>query len=220
MSLLTEDVTAQLKEEFAKLVNPVRLAVFFQALEDPESEQVKRLVEELAALEPKLSAEPVNFVLDKERCEALGVARTPAIAILGAEKDYGIRFYGLPTGYEFGSLVDAILLVSSGESGLSEETKAALKDVAKDVHIQVFSTPTCPYCPRATRLAWQFAMESERLSADGVEVTGFPDLARRYEVRGVPKTVVGETAEFVGAGPEAMLLSHVQRAALGSGLVV
>jgi glutaredoxin-like protein len=220
MAMIADDVASQIKGEFSSLVNPVRIVVFFQALEDPESEQVKRLVEELAALDPRLSAEAVNFVLDKERVDALGVTRTPAVAVLGADKDYGIRFYGLPTGYEFGSLIDAILLVSSGESGLSDETKAALKDVAKPVHIQVFSTPTCPYCPRATRLAWQFAMESDKLTADGVEVTGFPELARRYQVRGVPKTVVGETAEFVGAGPEAMLLSHVQRATEGSGLVV
>lgn len=142
MSLLNEDVTLQLKEEFARLTNPVRLAVAFQTLEDPESEQVKRLVEELVALDPKLSAEPLNFVLDKERCEGLGLARTPAVAVLGADKDYGVRFYGLPTGYEFGSLVDAVLLVSSGESGLSDETKLALKSVEKPVHIQVFSTPT------------------------------------------------------------------------------
>lgn len=142
MSLITEDVAAQLKEEFENLVNPVRLVVFFQALENPESEQVKRLTEELAALDPKLSVEAANFVLDKERAEALGIARTPAIAILGADKDYGIRFYGLPTGYEFGSLVDAILLVSSGSSGLSEKTKSALAAIDKPTHIQVFSTPT------------------------------------------------------------------------------
>ena len=142
MSLITEDVAVQLKEEFENLVNPVRLVVFFQALENPESEQVKRLTEELAALHPKLSVEAANFVLDKERAEALGIARTPAIAILGADKDYGIRFYGLPTGYEFGSLVDAILLVSSGSSGLSAETKTALAAIDKPTHIQVFSTPT------------------------------------------------------------------------------
>jgi alkyl hydroperoxide reductase subunit AhpF len=142
MPLLTEDVVEQLKEEFAGLVNPVRLVVFFQALADPESEQVKTLVEELAALDPKLSTEALNFVLDKERAESLAIARTPAIAVLGAEKDYGIRLYGLPTGYEFGTLVDAILLVSSGESGLSDATRAALADLPRPVHIQVFSTPT------------------------------------------------------------------------------
>ena len=75
MPLITEDVAADLKVEFAKLKNPVRLAVFSQALADPESEQVKRLVEELGALDPKLTAEGYNFVLDKEKAEALGIAR-------------------------------------------------------------------------------------------------------------------------------------------------
>ena len=142
MPLMTEEVASQLKDEFAQLVNPVRLAVFSQALADPESEQVRRLVEELVAIDPRLSLESWNFVLDKEKVEALGIARTPAIAVMGAEKDYGIRFYGLPSGYEFGSLVEAILDVSRGDSGLSEETRAGLKDLARPVHVQVFSTPT------------------------------------------------------------------------------
>jgi hypothetical protein len=55
-------------------------------------------------------------------------------------------------------------------------------------------------------------MESDQITADGVEVTGFPDLAQRYRVSSVPKTVVGDAAEFVGAGPESMLLGHVQQA--------
>jgi alkyl hydroperoxide reductase subunit AhpF len=142
MPLLTEEVGSQLKNEFAQLVSPVRLAVFSQALADPESEQVRRLLEELVAIDPRLSLESYNFVLDKERVEALGIARTPAIAVMGAEKDYGIRFYGLPSGYEFGSLVEAILDVSRGDSGLSEETRAGLKDLPRPVHLQVFSTPT------------------------------------------------------------------------------
>lgn len=142
MPLLDEDVTSQLKEEFAKLANPVRLVVFSQALADPESEEVKRLIEELGALDAKLSVEAVNYVLDKEKAEAMGIARTPAVAVLGPDQDYGIRFYGIPGGYEFGSLVDTILLVSSAESGLSAETKSALATLERPVHIQVFSTPT------------------------------------------------------------------------------
>lgn len=70
------------------------------------------------------------------------------------------------------------------------------------------------------RLAYQFAIESARITADGVEVTGFPELARKYRISGVPKTVVGETFEFVGAGPEAMLLEHVQKAAQVPGKLV
>jgi len=108
----------------------------------PESEQVKRLVEELANVDSRITAESYNFVLDKEKVESLGIRRSPAIAVMGAEKDYGIRMYGLPSGYEFGTLVEAILDVSSGDSGLSDPTRAALKEIMKPVHVQVFSTPT------------------------------------------------------------------------------
>jgi alkyl hydroperoxide reductase subunit AhpF len=142
MTLLRDDVVAQLKGEFQKLTNPVRLVVFSQAMADPESEQVSRLVGELAALDDRLTAEPANFVLDQERVQQLKVARTPAIAVLGQTQDHGVRFYGLPSGYEFGTLVDAILDVSSGDSGLSETTRAALAQLARPVHVQVFSTPT------------------------------------------------------------------------------
>ena len=142
MALITDDVAAQLREEFAKLKEPVRLAVFSQALADPESEQVRRLVEELAALDPRITAESYNFVLDTAKVEELAIQRIPAIAVLGAEKDHGIRMYGLPSGYEFGTLVDAILDVSSGDSGLKEATRTALAEIASPVHLQVFSTPT------------------------------------------------------------------------------
>jgi alkyl hydroperoxide reductase subunit AhpF len=142
MALISDEVVTQLKEEFQRLKEPVRLVVFFQTLADSESEQVKRLVEELGQVDPRIQVESCNFILDKDRVEALGIQRIPAIAILGAEKDYGIRMYGLPSGYEFGSLVEAILDVSSGDSGLGAETRAALAALDKPVHLQVFSTPT------------------------------------------------------------------------------
>jgi alkyl hydroperoxide reductase subunit AhpF len=142
MALISDDVASQLKTEFESLENPVRLAVFSQTLADPNSEQVRRLVEELGALHPKLSVESYNYVLDKDKAEAMGIARIPAIAVLGAEKDYGIRMYGMPSGYEFGSLIDAILDVSAGESQLQPATREALAALDKPVHVQVFSTPT------------------------------------------------------------------------------
>jgi len=142
MALLTEEVTGELREAFAGLVNPVRLVVFSQALAEPLSEEVRHLVEELAGLDERLSAESRNFVIDGERAKELGIERIPAIAVLGETQDYGVRFYGLPTGYEFGSLVEAILDVSRGSSGLSDETRAGLAALDKDVRVRVFSTPT------------------------------------------------------------------------------
>jgi glutaredoxin-like protein len=212
MALIDDTVAGQLKQELARLVHPVRLAVFSQALADPDSEQVRRLVEELAALDERLTAESYNFVLDEEKARGLGIARIPAIAILGPDRDHGIRFYGLPTGYEFGTLIDGILDVSSGDSGLEPATREALAALENPVHLQVFTTPTCGYCPAAVRLAFRFALETDKVTADGIEVTGFPDLVQRYRLSGVPKTVVGDLSEFVGAQPEALLLDHVQKA--------
>ena len=140
--LIRDEVAQQLRQEFAGLVSPVRLAVFSQALADPESEQVKRLMEELAAIEPRIAVESYNYVLDTARVQELGIKRTPGLAILGQDKDYGVRFYGLPSGYEFGTLIDAILDVSSGVSHLQDATKQALAEMKGSVHLQVFSTPT------------------------------------------------------------------------------
>jgi alkyl hydroperoxide reductase subunit AhpF len=142
MSLLTDEVTAELREAFSGLVNPVRLVVFSQALAEPISEEVRRLVEELAALDERLSAESRNFVLDQERVAELGIERIPAIAVLGEAQDHGVRFYGLPTGYEFGSLVESIVDVSRGSSLLADETRAGLAALDKDLRLRVFSTPT------------------------------------------------------------------------------
>jgi alkyl hydroperoxide reductase subunit AhpF len=142
MSLLTEEVTAELREAFTGLADPVRLAVFSQALAEPISEEVRRLVEELAGLDERLSVESCNFVLNQERASELGIERIPAIAVLGAETDYGVRFYGLPAGYEFGSLVEMILDVSRGPGALAEETRQGLAELASDVRVRVFSTPT------------------------------------------------------------------------------
>jgi alkyl hydroperoxide reductase subunit AhpF len=142
MPLLADEVTGELREVFQQLVEPVRLVVFSQALADPDSEEVRRLVEELVGLDERLSAEARNFVLDPERVAELGIERIPAIAVLGADKDPGVRFYGLPTGYEFGSLVTAILDVSRGASVLQPETRAELEALGTDVRLRVFSTPT------------------------------------------------------------------------------
>lgn len=56
------------------------------------------------------------------------------------------------------------------------------------------------------------AVESRHVTADVIEAMEFPDLSQRYGVRGVPKTVINETTEFVGALPEAQYLAHVREA--------
>jgi len=129
------------KEFAAKLVGPVKLVMVTQEHECQFCKETREIVEELAALSDKITAEVYDFVADKDAIAPYGIDKIPAIAIIGA-KDYGIRLYGIPSGYEFSSLIQTILMVSSGESGLKDATKKALAELQKDLHIQVFGTPT------------------------------------------------------------------------------
>jgi len=62
------------------------------------------------------------------------------------------------------------------------------------------------------RLAHKMAIANSHIVADVVEVSEFPDLAQRYMVRGVPKTVINDSVEFLGNVPEATFVEHIQRA--------
>ena len=173
--------------------------------------ETRELVTEVSSLSDKIEMVVYDFTADKERADEYQVDKIPAIIPLGKE-DYGIRFFGIPSGYEYGSLIEAILDVSKGQTSLSQITKDAVKKIDQDVHIQVFVTPTCPYCNLAVRLGHQFAIESPRIKADMVESTEFPHLAHKYDVFGVPKTVINEKISIEGAVPEESFLKHVQKA--------
>jgi len=99
--------------------------------------------------------------------------------------------------------------VSSGTTDLSEKTKAILADVKSPVHIQVFVTLTCPHCPAAAAIAVKLAVESDMISADVIDAGEFPTLAQKYTVIGVPKIVINEKVEFVGAFNEDLFAEHV-----------
>jgi len=211
MPLLKEADREILRQEFAALKNPVKLVMFTQTLECQFCAETRQICEEVAALSDQITLEVYNFVTDAEAVKAYQVDKIPAIAIVG-DKDYGIRFYGIPSGYEFSSLVEDIKMVGSGESGLLPKTKEFLQGLTRPVHLQVFVTPTCPYCPRAVRLAHQMAMASDLVRGDAVEAIEFPHLAQRYQVHGVPRTVINDTTALEGAMPEGAVLQAIQKA--------
>jgi glutaredoxin-like protein len=221
MAIIGEQDRLTLSDLFARgLAQPVKLVLFTQrqspliipGVQACElCEQSEQLVKEVAEHSDKLSAEIYDFSRDEESAKAYGVDKIPGIALIGA-KDYGVRFYGFPGGYEFSALIEAIMDVSRGNTGLATEVKEQLQALSQDVHIQVFSTPTCPYCSRAVRIAHQMAVESDHVCADAIEATEFPDLVDRYAIRGVPKIVLNETRGFEGALPAAAFLRRVLEA--------
>jgi alkyl hydroperoxide reductase subunit AhpF len=141
MPILSPSDAARVREMLADLPGPVRLVFFTQSLNCETCEPAKQILGELAELSGHITVEEHNFALEGALAADLGIDRVPAIAVMGAQ-DYGIRFFGIPSGYEFMSLLDAIQMVSAGDSGLQEATRATLAGLPSPLALQVFVTPT------------------------------------------------------------------------------
>lgn len=209
MKKINKKVAKSLEGIFKGLKKEVTLKYFTQSMECTFCQETRELLEEVAELSDKIRLQVFDFEKDKTEVEQYKVDKIPAIVMMD-EKDYGIKFYGIPAGYEFTSLIEAIKLISGGETMLSAEGKKFLDGLEKEVHLQVFVTPTCPYCPPAVVLAHQMAYYSPKVRADMVEATEFPQLAVKYNVMGVPRTVINGTAFIEGAAPENMLIEKIK----------
>jgi alkyl hydroperoxide reductase subunit AhpF len=141
MSLLREQDAIEVRERLKSMLSPVRLVHFTQELNLEYGRETKQLLEELSGLSDQLKLEIHNFLLEKDQAAEYGIDMVPATVVCKG-KGPGIRFYGLPAGYEFASLLDAILMVSQGDSGLSVESREKLAALTQPLHLQVFVTPT------------------------------------------------------------------------------
>lgn len=209
MSLIPNEHREHIRSELdEKMEKPVKLIMFTQEIECKFCAETRQLIQEMAALNEKIQVEIYDFVANSEKAKEYGVDKVPAIVIVG-EKDYGVRFYGLPHGYEFQTLIEVLTNVSKGKTDLSDKTKEMLKEIKTPVHIQVFVTLTCPYCPTVASIAHKFAIENDLIKADVIDAGEFPHLGHKYGIMGVPKTVINEKIEFVGVLPEDLFLEHI-----------
>lgn len=216
MPVLNPSLQRQLRDALAALTTPVTLVVFTDSQGDKITcdicEDTRQLVEELAWVsDGKIIAEVRDLIRDPEQARTFGVDKAPAVVVLEGEtrKDHGIRFFGIPSGYEFGTLIEDIKMVSGGTSGLQPETLDALSRLDAPVHLEVYVTPTCPYCPRAVLLAHQLAFASDLVTADMIDASEFPEQAERHQVYRVPRTVINGFAHIEGAVPEETLVTEL-----------
>ena len=207
--LIPEEHREHTRAEFnEKLENPVRLIVFTQQIECKFCLETRQLAQDLALLNNKITAEVYDFVSNADKVVEFGIERIPALVIVGL-KDYGIRFYGFPYGFEFQTLIESIVNVSRGRTDLSDQIKQRLTEVKAPAHIKIFVTLTCPHCSAAAIPAEKFAIENSMIKVDIIDAGEFPDLALKYMIVGVPKTVINEKVDFVGALPEDLFIEHI-----------
>jgi len=216
--VLNDQIVKQIEEAFNDVQEPVQVLFFGSKDNCDYCNESKQLLEEVTSINDKVELSVYDIQENADVAKQYNVTNAPGIVIAAKDNaeitNLGIQFSGIPSGHEFSTLISDILIVSKRESGLDEKTREFLKNLDKPLHLQVFVTPTCPYCPRAVLLAHQMAMENpQMIRAEGVEATEFPDLANQFNVRGVPQTVINAGAGMVvGAVPEQNLLAEIMRA--------
>lgn len=152
MALLREEDAAKLREIFdERLKGDVTLVHYTQiagklivpgAATCPACKDTRELLQELADTNDHITLELHDFAAEVDQAAKVGVEKIPATLVTSAASDGRVRYFGVPSGYEFASLIEDIIDVGSGTSELAAETEEALKGLQKDVHIQVFVTPT------------------------------------------------------------------------------
>jgi glutaredoxin-like protein len=216
--VLDPQITKQIQQAFSDIQEPVQVLLFTSKASCDYCNETQQLLEEVIALHDKVELSVYDIDENQDLAIKFNVTNTPGIVIAAKDgqevKNFGIQYSGIPAGHEFNTLINDILIVSRRDSGLDTKTREFLKNLDKPVLLQVFVTPTCPYCPRAVLLAHQMAMENPTMiRAEGVEATEFPELANRFNVRGVPQTVINSgSGMVVGAVPEQNLLAEIMRA--------
>lgn len=141
MAFIQDKDRTVVQTRFEELDQPVKLINFTQDVECMYCRETRQLMEEITELSDKITLEEYDFVADEDAVKRYSIDKIPATVVEG-DKDYGIRFFGIPSGYEFGTLIEDIIMVSKGDSGLEPETRLALATLNEPVHLQVFVTPT------------------------------------------------------------------------------
>jgi glutaredoxin-like protein len=199
-----------------ELVEPVKIILFTQNINCEYCPETEQLLRELAETSDKIQLEVKNFAIDKLEVQKYKIDKVPAI-LVGNER---IRYFGIPAGYEFAALIEDIVEVSRKSSFLSTSSQEKIRSLKVPINIKVFVTPTCPYCPRMVKYAHSAALLNENIYAEMIEATEFPELASRYSVYGVPKTIINEKIEIEGAVPEDFFVSELIRAAQENGKII
>ncbi len=209
---IDEQTLEHVREKFQNLKDDVKLYVFATKDHCLGCNDTIDLINIVADQSPKITIEQCTCEPDSEEAKEFNIDKFPATVIHSTERKPHVRYFGLPSGYEFGALIDDIVDVSTGAPDLNPDTEKQIKEISEKVHIQVFTTPTCPYCPRAVRTSHKLAMINDNITADGIDGLEFRELAQKYAVFAVPKIVINEDTTIEGAVPESVFVQKIQEA--------
>ncbi|MBD3408338.1 MAG: glutaredoxin [Candidatus Lokiarchaeota archaeon] len=194
---IEDEMKAQIIEMFDVITNDVTIHVFLKEHDCLYCNDTQALADQVAELSERVRVKIHKGSEGAILMEELGVEMHPAIVLHGKEK-YKIRFYGIPAGHEFSAFIAGVVLAGTGVAQLPPGIIEDIEAIDEPIHIRVFTTPQCPYCPNMVRLAHMAAVLNPLISADMIESLEFSKLAEKYEVFGVPKTIINDTVSIEG----------------------
>ena len=211
MAILQDEHKEKIQKFLEDMQDEVNIIFFTQEMECESCSQTHEFLNEVTELNDKLNLTIYDFVDDNIEAEEVGIEQIPGITLLDKDENpTGIKFYGLPGGYEINSFLSSIVEVSGNKEKIDDEVEQRINSIDKDINIKVFVTLSCPYCPNAVINSHRLALENEHISAEMIESSTFPHLANKYNVTGVPKIVINDKEELTGAQPLEKILEVIE----------
>jgi len=202
---------AKVEGIFSELEKPVKLLLFIRESECLHCSEAREILAELADITHKVTLETYNFAINKEKAAEFNIQRVPAIVPI-SNKDYGIRYYGLPTRLEFEYFLKNIVDISRGRTEMSDAHRGSVQAFASPLHVQLFVHGESGFGSDTMCNLARMAVESERLSVDFIDPLAFPELVKKYHIKGVPFAVVDEKMNFYAAMSKDELLDQLEKA--------
>jgi len=207
LALIDEKMLFQIKSQLGELRDPVRV-LFFKPKNFEYENEINMLANNIKLINPKLTMAVLIFGENKKLEKEYGIDKAPAFILEGKDKRVA-RFFGLPIGGEFSTFLLDIKDLSLGGPELSQDIAKRVKEIDFPVHLQVFVTPTCSFCPQVGKLAHDLAMLNDKVKADMIDANIFSDLSNKYNVSAVPKTIINDKIEILGAMPPEYFLKKI-----------
>lgn len=204
MAIFDEEIRKQIKEILKDMNKEVTLILVKK--ENPYFNDIKGMLQELSELSDKIKVE-IKELNDTNLEDG------PAIIITSEYVKGEVVYFGLPSGYEFGSFLEAIRIAGTGLkiSNLMKDLIEKLEKNNKELLLEVFVTPSCPHCPTSALVSYRLGIASKKIRAHVFEAIEFPDLANKYNVSGVPHTVINKgEGEYIGGYPEPYAIEKIK----------
>lgn len=220
MSKLLDEKTSKQVKEILDKMNKNATINLFKSGNNETDQMIEQLYSELSELSEKLNLKIFdhgNTIIKEFNVDE---SLLPATVLSDETVNFnGIKFYGIPSGHEFGTLIQDIVSLSNNIIEISNDAQKEIEKIKDEVRVRVFITATCPHCPRAVYMAHQSSMVNSNISGEMIDANSFRDISVKHGVSSVPHTIIEKrtdegwkvTAEFVGAQPENTFIEELKK---------